>query len=403
MWGDHLRGIANNDDYRQAAARRLPRLLFDYLDGGASGEVTLAANLSDLRQICLRPAVLRDVSAVSLTCEFLGASHAMPVMLGPVGSLGAFRAGGEAAAFRAAKVVGIPACLSSFSVTAPESLLARMPPQNAFQLYVLKDRGRTEALLDRVARAGFGTLVVTVDTAVSGIRERDVRNGLRRLSRPGPLIIADLLRHPLWLAEMVRSRPLSMFLAEGWPAAGCTYMEQAGFLAGQIDPSLTWRDLEWLRHRWPGRLVVKGVLTSEDALQSIACGATGVVVSNHGGRQLDGVSSTIRALPDIVEAVAGAAEILFDGGVRRGGDVVKAMALGASACMLGRAYVYGLVAAGEAGVTDVLRLLSEELRATLALMGRNGISALRDGDPLDMTLLQEVAAGNTAEWRSERP
>ena len=395
VWG-YRPGIANVDDYRLAAGRRLPRLLFDYLDGGASGEVTLAANLSDLRRIRLRPAVLRDVSAVSLACGFLGARHAMPLMLGPIGSLGAFRAGGEAAAFRAAKTAGIPACLSSFSVTAPENLLDRMPPENAFQVYVLKDRGRTEALLDRVARAGFGTLVATVDTAVSGIRERDVRNGLRRLSRPGPSIIADFLCHPLWLAERLRSRPLTMFLADGWPEAGSTYMEQAGFLAGQIDSSLTWHDLEWLRRRWSGKLVVKGVLTADDARQSVGCGAEAVVVSNHGGRQLDGVCSTIRALPGVAEAVDGNAEVLFDGGVRRGGDVAKALALGASACLLGRAYVYGLVAAGESGVAEVVRLLSEELQATLALMGMTGISDHRAVGALVPTSLREGAEEGTA-------
>ena len=389
MWGYHPSGIANIDEYRRAAGRRLPRLLSDYLDGGASGEVTLAANLSDLRRINLRPAVLRDVSAVSLASGFLGARHAMPLMLGPVGSLGAFRAGGEAAAFRAARAAGIPACQSSFSVTAPEDLLDRMPPENAFQLYVLKDRGRTEALLDRVLRAGFGTLVVTVDTAVSGIRERDIRNGLRRLSRPGPAIITDFLRHPLWLAERIRARPLAMFLADDWPEAGSTYLEQAGFLAGQIDPSLTWHDLEWLRRRWPGQLVVKGILTAEDARQSVDCGAQALVVSNHGGRQLDGVSSTIRALPGIVEAIAGRAEVLFDGGIRRGGDIARALAMGASACLLGRAYVYGLVAAGEAGVTDVLRLLAEELRTTLALMGVSGISGLRAAGTVDLSRLQD--------------
>lgn len=390
--------MAGIEDYRRAAARRLPRLLFDYLEGGAGGEVTLAANLADMRAIRLRPAVLRDVSSVGLACRMLGGPQAMPLMLGPVGSLGAFRPGGEAAAFRAADAAGISACLSSFAVTAPEGLIrpgdgadlagramvgGAGTAGHAFQLYVLKDRGRTEALLARVARAGFGRLVVTVDTAVSGIRERDLRNGLRRLSRPGPAIIADVLRHPAWLAGMVRSRPLSMFLAEGWPAAGSTYMEQAAFLAGQIDPALTWRDLEWLRQRWPGTLVVKGIMTPEDARQCAACGAAALVVSNHGGRQLDGAGSTIRALPGIADAVAGAVDILFDGGIRRGSDIARALSLGASACLLGRAYVYGLVVAGEDGVADVLRLLSDELRATLALMGLDDVAALQGGGGVD--------------------
>lgn len=190
-----------------------------------------------------------------------------------------------------------------------------MPPENAFQLYVLKDRGRTEALLDRVLRAGFGTLVVTVDTAVSGIRERDIRNGLRRLSRPGPAIITDFLRHPLWLAERILSATACDVPGRRLARGRQHLLEQAGFLAGQIDPSLTWHDLEWLRRRWPGQLVVKGILTAEDARQSVDCGAQALVVSNHGGRQLDGVSSTIRALPGIVEAIAGRAEVLFDGGI----------------------------------------------------------------------------------------
>jgi isopentenyl diphosphate isomerase/L-lactate dehydrogenase-like FMN-dependent dehydrogenase len=381
--------VAGVDDYRRAAARRLPRILFDYLEGGASGEVTLAANRDDLRRIRLRPAVLRDVATVGLGCTVLGARQSMPLMLGPIGSLGGFRGGGEAAAFRAARAAGIPACLSSFSVTPPERLLdggpgAAMPAANAFQLYVLRDRGRTAALLDRVRQAGFGTLVVTVDTAVSGVRERDLRNGLRRLARPGPAILADFLRHPAWLADQMRAGPLRMFLAEDWPEAGRSYMEQAGFLARQIDPSLSWRDLDWLRARWPGPLVVKGILTPEDARQAVAAGAQAVVVSNHGGRQLDGAASSIRALPGVVAAVAGGAEVLFDGGIRRGGDVAKALALGASACLLGRAYVYGLVAAGEAGVADVLRLLGDDLRVTLALMGLTDVAALAGGGALDL-------------------
>lgn len=267
-----------------------------------------------------------------LDADFLGARHALPLMLGPVGSLGLFRAGAESAAFRAARTACIPACMSSFAVIRPETLMPLLGPGAAFQLYVLKDRDRTEAILERVAACGAETLFVTVDTLVSGIRERDIRNGLRVLSRPGARMIADFLAHPIWLADMVRAYPIQMTLAEGWPEAGRSYLAQAAFLAGQIDPSFDESGLAWLRSRWRGRLVVKGILTATDALRCVDLGADGIVVSNHGGRQLDCVSSSIAALADIAPALAGRTEILFDGGIRRGGDVVKALALGASAC-----------------------------------------------------------------------
>lgn len=363
-----LARFASAEDFRQASRRRLPRILFDYLDGGAAGETTMAANMADLARIRLEPRALRDVSARSLEADFLGARHALPVMLGPVGSLGLFRAGGEAAAFRAARRAGIPACLSSFAVTRPEELPQRAAA-DAFQLYVLKDRGRTQAILERVAAAGFGTLFVTVDTAVSGVRERDLRNGLRRIARPDLRILADLACHPRWCVEMLRSGFPGMMLAEGWPEAGRGYLAQAAFLAGQIDPAFDRNGLEWLRGRWPGRLAVKGVLCCEDARIAVDCGADAVVVSNHGGRQLDGARSTIRALPAVAGAVAGRAQVLFDGGVRRGGDVLKALRRGADACLLGRAYAYALAAAGEAGLDVFLRLMAAELDAALALCG----------------------------------
>jgi len=371
-----LARFASAEDFRLEARRRLPRILFDYLDGGACGETTMAANLADLARIRLAPRVLRDVATRSLAASFLGARHAMPVMLGPVGSLGLFRAGGEAAAFRAARQAGIPACLSSFAVTRPEDLPGGRGG-DAFQLYVLKDRGRTEAILERVAAAGFGSLFVTVDTAVSGIRERDLRNGLRRLARPDLRILADLASHPRWCAGMARNGLPAMMLAEGWPEAGRGYLVQAAFLAGQIDPGFDGKGLEWLRARWRGRLAVKGVMCAEDARIAIDCGADAVVVSNHGGRQLDGARSTIRALPAVAEAVAGRAEVLFDGGIRRGGDVLKALMRGADACLLGRAYAYAAAAAGEAGIAVLLRRIGAELDAAMALSGMTAPGAGR--------------------------
>ena len=369
--------LASWEDYRRLSRRRLPRLLYDYIEGGASAEATLAANRGDFSRLNLRPGVMCDVSGVDLGTTLLGQTCKLPVMLGPVGSLGAFRLNGERAAFRAAHASGIPACLSSFSIAPPEGLLDPMPAGHAFQLYVLRDRGRTAALLDRVNAAGFDTLIVTVDTAVSGVRERDIRNGLRRLARPGPALLADFARRPGWVLDMARSHPLTMFLARDWPEAGHSYMAQAAFLAGQIDPSLDWSTLEWLGARWRGRIIVKGILTPEDATRAVERGVAGIVVSNHGGRQLDGVISTIRALPAIADAVGDGAEVLLDGGIRRGGDIVKALALGASGCLLGRGYVHALVAGGEAGLAAWLAALETEMTTTLALMGLKSIAALR--------------------------
>lgn len=373
--------MVGTEDFRRDARRRLPRIFFDYIDGGASAETTLRANAADFDRFRLRPQVLRDVANRRLDADFLGGRYALPLMLGPVGSLGLFRAGGEIASFRAAKAAGIPACISSFAMTRPETLVPLLGQGAAFQLYVLKDRDRTEAVLERVAACGTETLFVTVDTSVSGIRERDTRNGLRVLSRPSARMIADFLAHPFWLADMVRAYPITMTLAEDWPEAGRGYLAQAAFLAGQIDPSLDERGLAWLRSRWRGRLIVKGVLTATDALRCVDLGADGVVVSNHGGRQLDGVSSSVAALAEIAPALAGRTEILLDGGIRRGGDVVKALALGASACLLGRAYVYGAAAGGEAGVTGVLSSLRAEIDVALALMGLQSVGELRAAGP----------------------
>jgi isopentenyl diphosphate isomerase/L-lactate dehydrogenase-like FMN-dependent dehydrogenase len=369
--------MVSTDDFRLAASRRLPRVFFDYIDGGASAEVTLRANIADFNCLQLSPQVLRDVSERRLDANFLGRQYALPLMLGPVGSLGLFRAGGEMASFRAAKAAGIPVCISSFAVSSLKTLMPLLGSDAAFQLYVLKDPDRTESVLERLAACGIENLFVTVDTPVSGIRERDIRNGLRILSRPGPRMMADFLSHPFWLVDLFRAYPVQMTLAEGWPEAGRGYLEQAAFLAGQIAPSFDANALKWLRNRWHGRLIVKGIITPRDALRCVDLGADGIVVSNHGGRQLDGTSSSIAALADIAPALAGRTEILFDGGIRRAGDIVKALALGASACLLGRAYVYGVVAGGEAGVTAVLSSLRAELDATLALMGLRSVTELR--------------------------
>lgn len=373
-----LSRMASVADFHRAAQGRLPKMFFDYIEGGASGEVTLAENTADFDRMRFRPRVLRDVSGRDLSASFLGGVHALPLMLGPVGSLGLFRAGAEAASFSAASEAGVPACLSSFAITRPETLAPILDRSSGFQLYVLKDRDKTLEILDRVAAAGFGSLFLTVDTAVAGIRERDMRNGLRQLTTPDLGMMADFARHPRWLVDMLRIHPVCMGLADKWPQAGRGYLAQAAFLASQIDPALDWPMLRWLRAHWKGRLIVKGIQTPEDALQCAEHGVDGIVVSNHGGRQLDGTGSALAALGPIARAVGDTMDVLFDSGIRRGGDIAKALALGASACLLGRAYVYGVTAAGEKGVTAVLSRLRAELDVTLALIGLCSIVELRE-------------------------
>jgi isopentenyl diphosphate isomerase/L-lactate dehydrogenase-like FMN-dependent dehydrogenase len=357
------------DACRAAARRRLPRLFFDYIDGAAGDELTARRNRDAFDQILLQPRALRDVSAHTTDSRFLGGGFSMPVMLGPVGSLGMFRHGAEICAMRTARRLGIPLCMSAFALAAPEEIPGGAREGDAWQLYVLKDRERTAALIERIAAAGIGTLFVTVDTAVSGLRERDIRNGLRRVTRPGPGMLTDMALHPRWLLDLARMGSPQMGLARGWPEAGRSYLQQAAWLAGQIDPGFDLRGLEWLRARWPGRLVVKGILHPDDARASLDAGADAIVVSNHGGRQLDGAPATLTALPAIADAVAGRAEVLIDGGIRRGTDVVKALALGADACLLGRAYAFALAAGGQRGLSAYLDHLRLEIATTLALMG----------------------------------
>ena len=357
------------DDFRRGARRRLPALFFDYVDGAAGAETTARRNIEAFGALALQQRTLRDVSGRCLAADFLGATFDMPLGLGPIGSLGMFRAGAEAAAISVARRFGIPVCLSAFAMTSPEEFPGTPGPGDAWQLYVLKDRGRTGALVDRIAAAGFPTLYVTVDTAVSGLRERDLRNGLRTVTRPGPRLMWDMASHPRWLADLARIWPPRMGLARGWPEAGDSYLGQAAFFAGQIDASFDVGGLEWLRARWKGRLVVKGILHPDDARICADAGADAIVVSNHGGRQLDEAPATLTALPAIAEAVGGRIGVLFDGGIRRGNDIVKALALGADACLLGRAYVFALAAGGEAGLAACLTHLRLELETTLALLG----------------------------------
>lgn len=367
----------NIGDLRRIARRRIPRIFFDYVDGGANAEVTLAANEADFAAIRLRQRVLRDVSMRDLSTEFLGRRHALPLMLGPVGFLGMLARRGEVAAAKAAGAAGIPSCISAFSIS-PIDTVARSAPETTLfsQLYVLRDRKMTEALIARAEAAGAEALFLTVDTATTPARERDVRNGFRNLTRPTIGQWLNMLSRPAWCRAVI---------ADGMPEVGHAraagfgrgVMEQAGNLARQIDPSLSWADVDWLRRRWSGKLVIKGIMEPEDAARAIEAGADGIVVSNHGGRQLDYAASTIMALPAVADAVAGRIDVLVDGGFRRGAHVAIALALGASAVSLGRPQAWGVAAGGQAGVARAIALIAAELDATLTLMGLTSVAELR--------------------------
>jgi isopentenyl diphosphate isomerase/L-lactate dehydrogenase-like FMN-dependent dehydrogenase len=367
----------NIADLRESARRRLPRMFFDYLDSGAFGETTLRRNRADLDVLELTQRVLVDVSRRDLSHTFLGRKSALPFMLGPVGFCGMFAGRGEILAARAAKAAGIHFCLSTFAIAAMEDVARDAGLVPDFQIYIFRPRDLAEQILERARKVGITTLFVTADTAVGGVRERDTRNGFRTAERLGLRPLTDMLLHPRWCFDQLGAGRRALGIARDWPEFGKSLMQQTTRLTRTIDPSLQWSDLKWLRDRWSGRLVIKGILSADDARRAVDQGVDGLVVSNHGGRQLDCASSSIRALPAIAAAVGGRTEVLFDSGIRRGSDIVKALALGADGVLLGRAYVYGLVAGGEAGVAAALRLLSAEMDNTMALMGVTSVAELK--------------------------
>lgn len=367
----------NIHDFRDLARRRLPKIFFDYIDGGSFEEETMRANRSDFARYSLRQTVLVEPRPQDLSTAYLGCRHPLPFMLGPVGFLGLYSGDGEGRTVRAAHAAGIPFCLSTFSIASLADLRAVTNGPLHFQLYVLEDRSLCEEFLQAAEKAGVDTLFVTVDTAITGIRERDVRNGFRSLTRVTPGLLARLALKPRWLADVApRGMPSVRAIAHR-PDFGRGALEQAANLSRRIDKTLSWKDIAWLRERWAGKLVVKGVLAPQDAVTARDLGCDGVVISNHGGRQLDGASSTIGVLPAIRAAVGRDFCLMLDGGIRRGTDILKAIALGADGVMLGRAYAYGLAAKGEAGVAEVIAILSREISISLALMGIASIDELK--------------------------
>jgi L-lactate dehydrogenase (cytochrome) len=372
-----MKKAASVSDYRALAKARLPHFLFEYLDGGSYDEATLARNVADLRGIALRQRVLRDVSAIDLSTHLFGRQWAMPVGLGPVGLAGLYARRGEVQAARAAAAANVPFALSTVGGCSLGEVAAsgHVP---WFQLYFVKDRGFVADMVDRAKEAGCGALILTVDLAVPGSRYRDARaagGGSRRM--------AQLLARPDWLWDVgVRGRPISLGNLEPIVGSKAPLSDFQAWIHANFDPSVSWKDVEWLRKRWDGPLIIKGILDPDDARQAAQAGADAIVVSNHGGRQLDGVVSSARALPRIVEAIGGKMPLLADGGIRSGLDVVRMLALGADFVLLGRAWAYALAAAGGAGVANVLAIIEAEMRVAMALTACTSVSQI-DGNTID--------------------
>jgi len=370
--------VINVGDLRRAAERRLPRVVFDYVDGGADGEVTLSENCRAFDEVVFRPRNAVAVSGCDLRTKVLGSELSMPMLLAPVGFTRMLCPRGEITAARAAGKADIGFTLTTISGSPLEEVAAATSGPRWYQLYLVGGRECAEAALERAKKAGFTVLAITIDTGTFGMRERDVRNGAGVLMGRSQFakirFLPDLLAHPGWLAGFLRDRGMLELPNVIVPGRGpMPLAETQASLARSV---VTWEDLKWIRKAWPGPIVVKGVMIGEDARRALDEGAAGVIVSNHGGRQLDGVAASLRALPEIVKAVGGRAEILMDGGIRRGGDIAKALCLGARAVMIGRAYAYGLGAAGEAGVTRAIEILRADLQRTLALLGCESVAEL---------------------------
>ncbi|HDF7636554.1 TPA: FMN-dependent L-lactate dehydrogenase LldD [Vibrio parahaemolyticus] len=368
--------ISASTDYRAAAKAKLPPFLFHYIDGGSYDERTLKRNTDDLGDVALRQRVLRDMTDLSLETKIFGEKLAMPIALAPVGLTGMYARRGEVQAAKAAEKKGIPFTMSTVSVCPIEEVAPAIERPMWFQLYVLKDRGFMKNVLERAKAAGVTTLVFTVDMPVPGARYRDMHSGM---SGPNAAMrrVCQAMRHPSWALDVgLLGKPHDLGNISTYRGEPTKLEDYIGWLGANFDPSLSWKDLEWIRDFWDGPMVIKGILDEEDAKDAVRFGADGIVVSNHGGRQLDGVLSTAKALPSIADAVKGDLKVFVDSGIRTGLDVVRMLALGADCTLLGRSFVYALAAQGGAGVENLLDLYDKEMRVAMTLTGAKTIADL---------------------------
>src|ERR1700682_3648149 len=374
--GTFMKHITCIEDLRQVHRRKVPKAFFDYADRGSYAEETLRANRDDFQQIKLRQRILVDVSKRDLSTAILGERAALPLILAPIGLCGMQYGDGEIHACRAAQAAGIPFTLSTMSICSIEDVAANVDKPFWFQLYVMKDRGFIKALIERAIAAKCSALVLTVDLQVIGQRHQDIKNGMTVPPEWTLSKFLDFATKPAWVAGVLRGKRRTFGNLVGHLKGTDDITALSTWTASQFDTTLNWKDVEWIRSIWPGQLILKGILDVEDAEEAAKTGAQALVVSNHGGRQLDGAPSSIEALPEIVDAVGSKMEVMFDSGIRSGQDVMRALALGAKSCIIGRAYAYGLGAAGEAGVAKALDVLAKELTTTMGLCGVNTIAEI---------------------------
>ncbi len=364
----------NIDDLRKLAMRRLPRVVFEFIDGGSQDEITLRANQTDFSALRFMPRVLTDIQQRDQSVDLFGQRYASPLILAPTGLAGIVARKGELQAVRAASRASVPYCLSCMATCSIEEIAGAADASNWFQLYVLRDRGLTKAFIERARAANCSALVLTVDTKLQGPRERDIRNGFTVPPRFDLTTLADFALHWRWLLDVGLGPKVKFRNFEGTQVNADDAVTITQFIEKQWDLSVSWQDVEWFKAEWGGPVLLKGLLSPDDAAKAVEAGVDGVIVSNHGGRQLDGAISAIAALPAVTKAVAGRVPVILDGGVRRGADVIKAVALGATACMIGRPWLYGLAAGGEAGVDQALTILRHEIDIALGLLGRASVS-----------------------------
>jgi len=368
-----MRTLTCIEDLRHVARRRVPRAFFDYAEAGSYSQETLRANRDDLERIKLRQRVLVDVSQRDLGTTILGEKVSLPLALAPIGLCGMQHGDGEILACRAAQAAGLPFCLSTMSICSIEDVAEAVDKPFWFQLYVMKDRGFVKSLIERAAAAKCSALVLTIDLQVLGQRHCDIRNGL---SVPPAIRIKNVLNiatKPAWAWGMLRGKRKTFGNLAGYTPGDANVASLASWISTQFDPALSWKDVEWVKSLWPGKLIIKGVLDVEDAQLAAKTGADAIVVSNHGGRQLDGAPSSISALPKVADAVGSEIEVMFDGGIRSGQDLMRALALGARSCLIGRSYIFGLGAGGQAGVAKAIDIIRSELDVSMALCGVNRV------------------------------